>query len=437
MRESERRELALPSHGPSVEDREWRARDILALGRGAVEELSSDRYRVRSQRVEGYYTVERTPKGWSCSCPDFKDRARPCKHVYAVVLKDRPDEAFVRIVPEPAEPNLRQDWPAFDRAQQAEFLYFEPIAWGLIEDVPEPQPPRCKPGRKPIPYRTELLHAATKVHLGISARRARGQMLRVVGSGNSLLPTVPNYAQPSRVFNREGTTSTWLDLLRRSAQPLRGIERDSTVAIDSSGFCVTCKASYCAETHDNSPRHQFVKCHAIVGVKSHIVIDARITDEHGGDSPQFVPLLRGAIDSGFRPNRVTADKAYLARDSCNFAAEHGIEPVIPFRSNNTGRSQGSVAFRRMYLLFELHRDEFERRYHARSNVESVFSAIKSKMGERLFSKNPVARVNELLAKLLSYNISVLIHELYEHQIDLQQIGFTAPATGGLRIGGAS
>jgi transposase len=293
-----------------------------------------------------------------------------------------------------------------------------------------------KPGRKPIPFRTELLHSATKVHLGMSARRARGEMLRVVGSGSSLLPSVPNYAQPSRVFNREGTTPIWQDLLRRSAYPLREIEEGSTVAVDSSGFCVTCKAAYCSETHADTPKHEFVKCHAIVGVKSHIVIDARITDEHGGDSPQLIPLLRGALDSGFRPSRVVGDKAYLSRDSCNFADAHGIEPLFPFKSNNTGKSRGSLAFHRMYLLFQLHREEFEERYHARSNVEAVFAAIKSKMGERLFSRNPVARVNELLAKLLNYNISVLIHELYENQIDLTQIGFDAPGWDSSLRGGA-
>jgi hypothetical protein len=39
-------------------------------------------------------------------------------------------------------------------------------------------------------------------------------------------------------------------------------------------------------------------------------------------------------------------------------------------------------------------------YHKRSNIEATNAAIKRKFGETLKSKNPVAQVNELLAKLL-------------------------------------
>jgi DDE family transposase len=68
------------------------------------------------------------------------------------------------------------------------------------------------------------------------------------------------------------------------------------------------------------------------------------------------------------------------------------------------------------LFFQLHRDEFEEKYHARSNVESGFSAWKRKLGETLRSRSEVAQVNELLAKALAYNITVLIHEIFEHGI---------------------
>ncbi len=35
----------------------------------------------------------------------------------------------------------------------------------------------------------------------------------------------------------------------------------------------------------------------------------------------------------------------------------------------------------------------------------------------MLSKDPQARVNELLAKLLAYNIGVLVHGIFEHRID--------------------
>lgn len=69
---------------------------------------------------------------------------------------------------------------------------------------------------------------------------------------------------------------------------------------------------------------------------------------------------------------------------------------------------------KMYQFFQLHREEFDRRYHARSNVEAVFSAVQRKPGEGLLSKNPLARFNELPAKLLAYDIGILVHEIYEN-----------------------
>lgn len=50
---------------------------------------------------------------------------------------------------------------------------------------------------------------------------------------------------------------------------------------------------------------------------------------------------------------------------------------------------------------------------ARSNVESTFSAVKRKFGDSLKAKTTAAQKNELLCKLIAYNISVLIHEMFE------------------------
>ena len=45
------------------------------------------------------------------------------------------------------------------------------------------------------------------------------------------------------------------------------------------------------------------------------------------------------------------------------------------------------------------------------------AAIKRKFGETLKSKNTVAQVNELLAKLIAYNLTVVIHEMHENGVE--------------------
>ena len=70
----------------------------------------------------------------------------------------------------------------------------------------------------------------------------------------------------------------------------------------------------------------------------------------------------------------------------------------------------------LVYYFQLNRDEFMEHYHKRSNIEATNAAIKRKFGETLKSKNPVAQVNELLAKIIAYNLTVVIHEMYENGI---------------------
>ena len=56
-------------------------------------------------------------------------------------------------------------------------------------------------------------------------------------------------------------------------------------------------------------------------------------------------------------------------------------------------------------------------YHKRSNVETTFSMIKAKFGERLRSKTEIAQINEALCKVLAHNLCCLIQSIYELGIE--------------------
>ena len=61
----------------------------------------------------------------------------------------------------------------------------------------------------------------------------------------------------------------------------------------------------------------------------------------------------------------------------------------------------------MYHYFQLNRDEFMEHYHKRTHIEATNAAIKSKFGETLKSKNSVAQVNELLAKIIDREVDAV------------------------------
>jgi transposase len=58
------------------------------------------------------------------------------------------------------------------------------------------------------------------------------------------------------------------------------------------------------------------------------------------------------------------------------------------------------------------------RYHARSNAESTFSAIKRKFGDSVKAKNDRCMRNEVLAKIVCWNLTCLIRAMQEFGVDV-------------------
>ena len=141
-------------------------------------------------------------------------------------------------------------------------------------------------------------------------------------------------------------------------------------------------------------------------VKTNIIAAIKITAENGGDSPQFKPLLADLLKD-FNVQEISTDRAYSSHDNIDAVCNAGVHPYIPFKKNVTGKSRGYVNWYNVYHYSQINRDKYMKHYHKRSNAESTNSAIKAKLGEPLRSKNRTAQVNELLAKIIAYNLTVL------------------------------
>ena len=66
----------------------------------------------------------------------------------------------------------------------------------------------------------------------------------------------------------------------------------------------------------------------------------------------------------------------------------------------------------MFYYSQLNRDAFMEYYYKRSNIEAADAAIKRKFGEGLKSRNQIAQISELLAKIIA-NLKLVLHEIYE------------------------
>ena len=348
------------------------------------------------------------------ACLDFEGRGRPCKHIYGVLDLKLHEVGQSLAAPERKARKQYAQHPTYTKGQTAEMRLLDSLLHDLVADVPDLTSVAEKGGRPAIPLSESLYCAILKVYSGLSGRRACGVYENV--SDRDLLEKVPSYNVASRALNRPEATAILYRLLQLSAAPLAGLEDGGAVAPDSTGVQTTSFGGWREEKHGERREKQWLKVHAIVGTRTHVVIDARVLEKNSGDSPQFVPLLRGVIEAGFHPDSALADKGYLSRDNYTAATEMGLETFIPFKSNSIESGQGSSAWRKAYHLFQANREEFDRRYHLRSNVESAFSAIKRKFGEHVRSRTPAAQVNEILAKLICYNLTVVVHEMYENGI---------------------
>jgi transposase len=379
-----------------------------------IEKLGAVEWSVPSQSGFGRYRVWFVEQEGRCTCPDYLKRTAPCKHIVAVM--DLRLKAAGRTMSVPAAKPRKQyaQHPTYTKGQTEEMRLLDSLLRELVSEAYDfPRSPSL-PGPAPTCIQDDLYCAILKVYSGLSGRRACGVYANVADRG--LLARAPSFAVASNLLTRPEVTPILYRLLQLSALPLAGLEDGGAVAPDSTGIQTTSFGGWREEKHGEKREKRWLKVHAIVGTKTHVVIDARVLESNSADAPQFQPLLKGAIEAGFNPKTALGDKGYLSRENYSYATRMGLETFIPFKSNSIGDAHGSSAWRKAYHLFQANRAEFDMNYHKRSNVESVFSALKRKFGENIRSRKPVAQVNEILCKLIAYNLTVVVHEMFENGV---------------------
>ena len=173
-----------------------------------------------------------------CTCPDFEERQKPCKHVYAVqavLLRESVPDA------PPLEPfkvvrkELDRSWPTYNAAQGHEGEHFEQLLLGLCETVPQPEREPGRAGRPVLSLPDVIYSLGLKVYSGFSARRAMSHLRRAQDDGR--IAEKPSRTSTIRYLADSNLTPLIRELIERSALPLRGIE--TCFAVDSSGFAST------------------------------------------------------------------------------------------------------------------------------------------------------------------------------------------------------
>lgn len=381
-------------------------------------------YEVPSQSGNGSYVVSLDGDPY-CTCPDFKKRGRPCKHIYAVRmmaphLKD--GQAEIGPVPDPPRAKRKtygQDWPAYNAAQVNEKDHFLKLLRELCNTVP--LPPSVGIGRPRLPISDVLYACAVKVYTGLSGRRSMSDVREAAEKG--YISAMPTFNSTFRYMQFPGTAPLLRTLVQRSALPLRGVE--TAFAVDSSGFSSSVYDRWYDKKYGKVREEtKWVKAHLVCGVKTNIVPDAWVTPTNANDAPFLKPLIETTARK-FKVKEVSADKAYLSKSNLQAIEDLGAAAYIPFKSNSVlhnAHQKFDPLWAKLYHYYHLNQAEFAERYHQRSNVESTYHMIKAKFGGNVRSRVPTAQVNEALLKVLCHNIVVIVQSAYElggdHLLDL-------------------
>jgi transposase len=398
----------------------------IAIATKAAIKRDGNLYLVPSQSGHGKYKVDADVK--HCTCPDYDFRQAKCKHIYAVEYTIEQTEKTKTTVKENGKTTVtetvkvtrktyKQEWPAYNKAQTQEKAQFLYLLHQLCSGVGEPAQHR---GRPRLPLEDMIFAMAFKVYSTVSGRRFMTDMRDAHKRGYTSQPT--SYNSIFRYFESEMLTPYLEMLIEESSLPLQAIEKD--FAVDSSGLSTGIHQRWVEHKWgairaeftniEDVTKRDWIKVHLMCGVTTNVVTSVKVTDNHAGDSPQFIPLV-DATAQNFVMDEVSADKAYLSNDNLKAVVSHAATPYIPFKINSTitKDKKQSALYKQMYHYFSYNQDRFMKQYHKRSNVESTFSMIKAKFGDKLRSKTKTAQINEALCKVLCHNICCLIQSMYE------------------------
>ncbi|HEV7397191.1 MAG TPA: transposase [Pyrinomonadaceae bacterium] len=395
------------------------AREQKALEIAAKSKLTrkGDTWTVPSQAGPKKYTVDPNPQEPSCTCPDFEARQLRCKHIFAVeyTIEREQTSDGQTIVTESVrvtQKTYTQDWRAYNKAQTNEKSQFLAFLYELCSKLEEPIQKRSR-GRQPLPLADVLFTVTFKVYSTMSARRFQSDMRDALAKG--YVSKLPSFNSIFDYLQNESLTPYLKYLIAESASPLKSIE--TAFATDSSGFSTTRFVRWFDVKYGgNEDWHDWIKMHLMCGVTTHIVTSVELSRARTHDSPYFKPLVEQTARAGFTMKEISADKGYISADNLQTAIDHGATPYIPFKTNVTGK-RGTELWKRLFHFYSFNREEFLTHYHKRSNVETTFSMIKAKFGERLRSKTETAQINEALCKVLCHNLCVVIQSMYELGIE--------------------
>lgn len=306
-----------------------------------------------------------------------------------------------------------QKWHLYNLAKTQEKRLFYRLLYELCQTIPEP---KYEFGRPRIPIRDLIFGLGLKLYSNYTGRKISSDLVHAKEAG--YLRKEFHFNRLTEFLNTEGVYDLFRKLLTLSAMPLRSLEDQGSM--DASGF-----GEYSYERWmrvrfgDNTKRgwRNYLKGHILIGCRTNIIVSCECTYGNFHDI-KSAPMLLQQAQKHFNFKEISADKAYSSKRILQIIENMNAQPYIPFqtRIKRPGKDAPETIWYKSLRYFHDNREDFLEHYHVRSNVETVFSMVKMRLGEFLKCKNYEGQRNELLMKFICHNICCLIQEIFENEI---------------------
>jgi len=213
------------------------------------------------------------------------------------------------------------------------------------------------------------------------------------------LEQLPHYTTIHKFFRRFSLVK--IELILGQTVRLFGIT-ESVVAVDSTGFSSNYASRYFMmikyRQENGVWNNSYMKQTLTIDTDKQVVISDLPTDEHSSDFPYFVPVLRSTRRK-VRIAAVIADRGYDSEDNNRFVR-------YKLKARNLIRVRMDRKRKRFHgrLRKELAKDFDWETYARRNMVESVFSSMKRRFGDTLYSRSLRQRKKELKIVCIVYNV---------------------------------
>ena len=181
------------------------------------------------------------------------------------------------------------------------------------------------------------------------------------------------------------------------------IKKPVDLLLDSSGIRLVGRSIwFCIRTKQKILKKDCDKIHIAVCLSNMLIANFKISNSRRNDSPFLKKLLMPFRFLGM----VIVDKGYSGKKNAEFVAGKKGAFFSPFKKNAC--PSGFSVWNSMFKLWKFFSAACEAIYHQRSKVEAVFSALKNRYGDQLYSQKWFMRRREMALRFIAYNVRIIV-----------------------------